>query len=114
MVIQFEPLSRATPKRVSIAIAQFELNVFVISFYGFRTNPEFLRDPTGSEARTAQSKDMQLAICQIRRLSMCCRSIDDLANGAQCDPRANVKLTSKDRINSADQFLPRTGLHPVP
>ena len=49
-MIQFEPLSRATVKRVSVAIAQLELDVLVISFNGFRTNPKFLRDPAGPQA----------------------------------------------------------------
>ena len=48
-VIQLEPLSRATVKRVSVAVAQLELDVLVISFNGFRTNPKFLRDSARSE-----------------------------------------------------------------
>ena len=48
-VVQLEPLSRATAKRVSVAVAQLELDVLVISFNGFRTDPKFLRDPARSE-----------------------------------------------------------------
>ena len=114
MVIQLDPLSRATVKRVSVAIAQLELDVLVIGFNGSRTNPEFLRDPAGSETGTAQCKDMQLAIGQIRHLRMCCRAVNDLVNGAQCDPRTNVKLTCEDSIYGTDQLFPRTGFHPVP
>jgi len=64
-VIHLEPLSRATAKRVSVAVAQLELDVLVICFNGFRTNPEFLRDPARSEAGTAQRKDMQFAVGQV-------------------------------------------------
>ena len=67
-VIHLEPLSRATAKRVSVAVAQLELDVLVISFNGFRTNPEFLRDPAGSETGTAERKDMQFAVGQVRYL----------------------------------------------
>ena len=67
-VIQLKPLSRATAKRVSVAVAQFELDVLVIGFNGSRTNPEFLRDPAGSETGTAERKDMQFAVGQVRYL----------------------------------------------
>ena len=81
-VIQLKPLSRATAKRVSVAVAQLELDVLVIGFNGSRTNPEFLRDPAGSETGTAERKDMQFAVGQVRYLGMCCRPVDDLVNGA--------------------------------
>ena len=74
-VIQLEPLSRATAKRPSIAVAQLELDVLVIRFYGFRTDPEFLRDSAGSETGTAERKDMQFAVGQVRYLGVfCCRA----------------------------------------
>ena len=46
--VQFEPLSGATVEGVSVAVSQLELDVLVICFNGFRTNPEFLRDPARS------------------------------------------------------------------
>ena len=105
MVVHPEPLSRATAERVSVTVAQLELDVLVIGFNGSRTNPEFLCDPAGSETGTAQCKDMQLAIGQVRYLRMCCRAVNNLVNSAQSDPRANVKLTCEDstmaRINSS-------------
>lgn len=52
-MIHFKPLSRAPAERVSVAEAQLELDVLVIGFNGSRTNPEFLRDPAGSETGTA-------------------------------------------------------------
>ena len=73
-MIQLEPLSRATVKRVSVAVAQLELDVLVIGFNGFRTNPKFLRDPAGSEAGAVQRKHMQFAVGQVRYLRMCCRT----------------------------------------
>ena len=114
MVIHPEPLSRATAKRVSVAVAQLELDVLVIGFNGSGTNPEFLRDPAGSETGTAERKDMQFAVGQVRYLGMCCPPVDDLVNGAQCDPRTNIKLTCENSINGTDQLFPRTGFHPVP
>ena len=54
-MIQLEPLSRATVKRISVAVAQLELDVLVIRFNGFRADPEFLRDPARSEAGTVQA-----------------------------------------------------------
>src|SRR4029077_6586902 len=112
-VIHLKPLSRATAERVSVAVAQLEFDVLVIGFNGSRTNPEFLCAPAGSETGTAQCKDMQLAISQVRYLWMCCRAVNDLVNGAQCDPRANVKLTCEDSINGTDQLFPRPSFHPV-
>src|SRR4029077_7607836 len=102
-VIHLKPLSRATAERVSITVAQLELDVLVIGFNGSRTNPEFLRDPAGSETGTAQCKDMQLAIGQVRYLRMCSRAVNDLVNGAQCDPRTHVKLTCENSINCTEQ-----------
>ena len=67
-VIQLEPLLRATAKRPSVAVAQLELDVLVISFYGFRTDPEFLRDSAGSETGTAQCKYVQFAVGEVRAL----------------------------------------------
>ena len=64
-VIHLKPLSRATAERVSVAVAQLDLDVLMIGFNGSGTNPEFLRDPAGSETGTAQCKDMQLAIGQV-------------------------------------------------
>ena len=51
-MIQLEPLSRATVKRVSVAVAQLELDVLVIRFNGFGTDPKFSRNPARSEGRT--------------------------------------------------------------
>ena len=72
-VVQLEPLSRATVKRASVAVAQLELDVLVISFHGFRADPQFLRDPARSETGAVQRKDMQFAVGQVRYLRMCCR-----------------------------------------
>ena len=112
-VIQLEPLSRATAKGPSVAVAQLELDVLVISFYGFRTDAEFLRDSAGSETGTAQCKYVQFAVGEVMYFGMCCRPVDDLVNGAQCDPRTNIKLTCENSINSTDQLFLSTGFHPV-
>ena len=61
-MVHLKPLSRATVERVSVGVAKLEFDVLVICFDGSGTNPEFLRDPTGSEARTAQSKDMRTGL----------------------------------------------------
>src|SRR5258705_1459486 len=113
-VIQLKPLSCATAKRVSVAVAQLELDVFVIGFNGSRTNAEFLRDPAGSETGTAERKDMQFAVGQVRYLRMWCRAVDDFVNGAQCDSWTDIKLTCENIFNGTDQLFPRTGFHPVP
>ena len=113
-MIQLEPLSRATVKRVSVAVAQLELDVLVIGFNGFGTNPKFLRDPARSEARAVQRKNMQFAVGQVRYLRMCCRTVNDLVNGAQCDPGTNIKFTCENRIKGTDQLFPRAGFHPIP
>ncbi len=112
-VIQLNPLSRAAAKRVSVAVAQLELDVLVISFNGFRADPEFLRDPASSEASTLQRKDVQLAIGQVRYLGMYCRAGDDLMNRAQRDPRANIKLACENSFDGTDQLFPCAGFHPV-
>ena len=49
MLAQAEPLSRTLVERVSVAVSQLELDVFVISLHGSRADPEFLRDPAGPE-----------------------------------------------------------------
>ena len=113
MVIHPEPFSRATAKRVSVAVAQLELDVLVIGFNGSGTNPEFLRDPAGSETGTAERKDMQFAVGQVRYFRMCSRAIDDFVNGAQCDSWTDIKLTCENISNGSDQLFPRTGFHPV-
>ena len=102
MVIQLGPFPRATVKRVSIAISQLELDVLVISFYRFRTDSELVRDPGSPETGANQGKDMQLTIGQIRYLGMCCPPVDDLMNGAQCDPRTHIKFTCENRIKGTD------------
>ncbi len=114
MVVQLEPLSCSTMKRVSVAVSQLELDMFVVSFHGSRTDPELLRDTAGPETGASQGKDMQLAVSQVRSVRMCCRLLDDFMNGAQCDPRTYIKLTCENSINGADQLVPRAGLHPVP
>jgi hypothetical protein len=113
MVSQAEPLAGTVVERVSVGVSQLELDMFVIGFHGSRADPEFSRDPAGSKAGAAQRKDMQLAVSQVRNLGMCRRPPDDLVNGAQCDPRTNVELTSENGINGTDQLFPRAGLHPV-
>ena len=62
MVAQAEPLSRTLVERISVAVSQLELDVFVISFHGFGADPELLRDPAGPEPGASQGKDMQLAV----------------------------------------------------
>jgi len=86
--------------------------VLVIGFNGSRTDPEFLRDPAGSETGTAERKDMQFAVGQVRYLGMCCRAVDDFVNGAQCDSWTDIKLTCENIFNGTDQLFPRTGFHP--
>jgi len=49
MLAQAEPLSRTLVERVSVAVSQLELDVFVISLHGSWADPEFLRDPAGPE-----------------------------------------------------------------
>ncbi len=44
---------------------------------------------------------------------MCCRVVDHVVNGAQCDPRTNIKFTRQNYMNSADQLLPRPSFHPI-
>jgi len=75
-------MSRAPVKRVSVGVAQLELDVFVIGFDGFGADSEFLRDPAGPEPGTAQGKDMQLAVSQITIVGMCCGVVDHLVNSA--------------------------------
>ena len=62
MVAQAEPLSRTLVERISVAVSQLELDVFVIAFHRFRANAEFSRDPAGPEPGASQGKDMQLAV----------------------------------------------------
>ena len=112
-MIQLEPFSRATVKRISVAISQLKLDVLVISFYRFRTDPELVRDPGGPETGANQGKDMQFAVGQVRCLGMCYRAVNDLVNGAQCDPRTDVKLTCENSMNGTDQLLPRPSFHPI-
>src|SRR6266498_1646985 len=83
MVVQLEPLSCSTMKRVSVAVSQLELDMFVVSFHGSRTDPELLRDTAGPETGASQGKDMQLAVSQVRSVRMCCRLLDDFMNRAQ-------------------------------
>ena len=112
-MVQLGPLSRAMVKRVSVPVSQLELDMFVIGLYGPRADPEFLRDPAGSEAGTSQRKDMQFTVSQFTPVRMCCGVLDDLVNSAQCDLRTNIKLTCKDSTYSMDQLFPRPGFHPV-
>src|SRR6266496_1879809 len=44
---------------------------------------------------------------------MCCWVVDHVVNGAQCDPRTNIKFTRQNYMNSADQLLPRPSFHPI-
>src|SRR6476646_1572903 len=67
-VVHYEPLSCALVEGAGVAVAQLELDVLVIRFNGFGTNPKFLRDPGGSEARSVQRKNMQFAVGQARYL----------------------------------------------
>ena len=113
MVIHPEPLSRATAKRVSVAVAQLELDVLVIGFNGSRTNPEFLRDPAGSETGTAERKDVELPVGQVGYLGMCCRAVNHLVNGAQRDPATNIQLACENSIDGTNQLFPCTGFHPI-
>jgi hypothetical protein len=113
-VIYMEPLSRATVKRVSVAVAQFQLDVLMISFNGFGTNPKFLRDPARSEARAVQRENMQFAVGQVRYLRTCRRTVNDLVNNAQCDPGTNIQFTCENRIKGTDQLFSRAGFHPIP
>ena len=113
MLVDLEPLSRATVQRVSVAVSQLELDVFVMGFHGPWADSEFLRDPPCSEPGAAQCKDMQLAVGQAGGVVMCCPVLNDRANSAQCDPRTNIKLTCENSINRPDQLLPRPSLHPV-
>jgi hypothetical protein len=52
-------------ERVSVGVAQLELDVFVIGFNGPGTDPKFFRDTGGPEPGTNQSKDMQFAVGQV-------------------------------------------------
>ena len=112
MVAQFGPLPRAFVQRVSVGVSQLELDVLVIRFYGFRADPELLCDPGGAEAGTNQAKHVQLAIGQIRFLGMCCPPIDDLVNGAQCDPRTNIKLSCENSFDGVDHIIQREVVWP--
>ena len=62
MVGAAEPFARALVEGTSVAVSQLELNVLVIRFYGFRADPELLRDPGSPEAGSNQAKHVQLAI----------------------------------------------------
>ena len=77
-----EPFARALVEGTRVDVSQLELDVLVIRFYGFRTDPELLCDPGGPEAGANQPKHVQLAIGQIRYLGMCCPPVNDLVNGA--------------------------------
>ena len=86
-------------QHVSISVIQLEFDVFVIRLHGFRTDPEFFRDPVGAKACAAHGKDMKLAIGQVRGAMVRCR------NGAA--PCASPVISASVAISATTQASSR-------